>query len=80
MLHTTLLIFTEIRMAQEGVLFFSFSIKRNWAAFWSAFLNAEDADLRDFCRFIRSLFSPSTSKVFPLLIIHKESPFSTECH
>lgn len=60
MLQTTLLICKEIRIAYDGLLFFSFSISRNWAAFCRAVLNDADAAFLDFFALISSLFSPCT--------------------
>lgn len=58
--HATLFILKEILIAQEGLLFFSFSINLACAAFCIANLNAEHASILSLCIFASSFFNPWT--------------------
>lgn len=57
MLHTIFFILTEILMANEGLLFFSFSINLNCAAFCIAVLSIEYASFLPLRTFTSRFFS-----------------------
>jgi hypothetical protein len=57
-----------MRIAKEGLLFFSFSIRCTCAAFCIAILNDACASFLDFCAVTTSLFSPWTCQCWNTLI------------
>ncbi|MFS7913206.1 hypothetical protein Hanom_Chr02g00139091 [Helianthus anomalus] len=72
--QTTLLICRDMRIAHEGLLFFSFSISRNCAAFCIAILKEAAAIFLDFCAFTSSFLSLCTCrcKLLAFLLINQK--------